>query len=510
VAVITNINVDWPARVVPILKACSVLTLQFDKLVQLGCWAGDQSATFSLCFKWVAPLAVIPLVFAAVPFARIVSWLLECIPSARAQRYAPLLKHSFTSGVMFLYMLWQVYFATLTSNCFLIFTCNRHPNGEMRVAMYPDIVCGSSEFWLYSTGGACAVFVYVILFFVVSNRALQNVATSLKESCFLDRGSFEFVTDGLRTPHIHFNIYGAFKDVLLSLVVVCLAHDATSQLFVSAFLLFFWASGVLYLQPFDTPGSNLIEAWCSAGLGLFLFLCVGFGYAIAGSQEIAKAIQESDSSHSIWLLAVLLGAFAIPVLLLVMEVCIQLQVCTCWVPRFLRVKSPDQVRQEVRDFKQGFEYAELDECMEVMDHVEWDAFVNALGVSESRKMHFKKIDMPSETQGRLASPNHHHSLSLRDSELASVRSRANVRRFKRGMTLNLEDTCHSCSVIASHTGSGNKAPHDVDSVQPSSGKDTSCNLQDDKSSTSGVTKESEHTREEDEECGRDGGVVTMV
>jgi len=143
---------------------------------------------------------------------------------------------------------------------------------------------------------------------------------------------------------------------------------------------------VLWLQPFDTLTSNLIEIWSSCGMAVFLILCAAFHYGSSSVGQIASSISDHGTGEGIWLFAVLISAFVVPVLLLIAEVCAQLNVLTCWIPSSLRALTPEQVQKEVAVFGSIFDVSgELKDCVEVMDYVEWKTFMGTLGITAQVK-----------------------------------------------------------------------------------------------------------------------------
>mmetsp|Transcript_10567 Transcript_10567/g.27995 ORF Transcript_10567/g.27995 Transcript_10567/m.27995 type:complete len:540 (+) Transcript_10567:1-1620(+) len=377
-AVIGRVQIPWPEVVRQILETCTLFTTQIDSLLQLGCSVGEQTVVKSLAVQWFMPIGVVALVALATLISVPMGALLRRLPCARCHSFAQVIVQDGDSFIKFVYLIWSIYFATLTGNSLVIFTCRRHPNGALTVILYPELTCGSGEHWRLLAGGCCAVLLYVVLWFVVSRRALKRVSAALKSSCYVDGGPFEFVADGLRLPTIQFGVYSAAKDVLLNMAVVVFSADATSQLFASAAILAVWATVVLLKKPYDMWTSNVAEVWSSAGLAVVLLLTASLGYAIPGSPVLFSATVTSN--NDLWLTAILLSTFGVPAVLILFELTVTNFGCvTKTLPARLLPSTRERVRQEVEVFRAKTTATELYDSLHIMDCEEWSAFLWAIG-----------------------------------------------------------------------------------------------------------------------------------
>jgi len=415
--IIANIRVSWPVDLANVFEFCSLLSTQLEQLFQTGCLASQQTATSSLLIKWLAPLGLAAVVAATVLFSQLFAFIISMFPGCQA--FADFIRQDLNSFIVFSYVLWAIYFATLTSNALLIFNCKVHPNGDYSVQMYPDVICGSEEYWVLAVGGFLSLFFYVGMFFFVSHRAVKLVHETLLATSLESRGALEFSTEGLRVSRLRYNIYAAAKDVSIAVVVAILSFSAAAQLLVSAVILTAWAMLVLLKKPLDTWACNSMEMWSSMGLAVMMILSAGLGFGDNSGEDIFTVSDNSDKA--VLLAIVLVGGLGVPILLLVFEIVTQIPCCHRRLPKRWQ---QDGVEEEVGRFQQAVAPEDLFSMMHMMDEWEWAAFLDSIGEERANfreKKQSNGADKLSDDKNPEEKTNQRSSVS---SDLSSLRQRA--------------------------------------------------------------------------------------
>jgi len=422
--VIVRIPLKWPLQFVKMVRLFGSLNLNLDFFP--GCIVDHPSVAVDLSWRWLLPAVVLTLAGVVSMFSFFAAACARHVRFRWLRDRADKILISTNSVVTFFYMLWNMFFATLTQNTIMLWTCTTSPNGRRMVRQWPHLECLSAEWWSLFPGSVAAFIIYVAGYVVVSIVALKSVVVAMKNSRCTDRGTLAFVADGLRDSQVHFQMYTLMKDLALNVALIALSN-VVAQTLASFLVLGLYAFKVIHSKPFDTYPINLLEAWLSVSIVFMLLFTMAFGL---GLDIKADSVMKKDQTESLFLLTFLFGSVLVPFFLILCELFTPLVhhwQLHDWLPRSVRPETQHAREQRVRIFMDQTQHGNLiPKYLTLMDHVEWDQFCRSFyGSSTYMEKTAAGETPPIESMKNLfvgpCGPR--CRLTLADSELRSVLSR---------------------------------------------------------------------------------------
>jgi len=304
--VVGGFTIGWPIEVDEIFDFISVFSFRIVDIAGIACLGDEQTVSLELLTRYFIPAAVVLIGILITPFVSIVASkvTLMLFPNERLQKIGRLMKMDVNGATRATYWAMILFFTTLLQNGLILFTCYKHPNGEMTVAEFPHLHClgarsGPDDEWLglfapgliytgltLGLGLGCYYYVYVKLWH------------QMEASDFMDRGSFAFLFEDFRDSCVHWPLLLLGRDAFLNSMGALLTNYGAVQLLITAFGSIVIAYWCVTQRPYLDTSNTVLELLNALSVFAICIFTAGMGFAKEpGVQDVAALVKGNPAGE---------------------------------------------------------------------------------------------------------------------------------------------------------------------------------------------------------------------